>query len=312
MAVPIRILMCTCNGAAHLEAQLSSFVTQEHRDWALWVGDDGSTDATPEILSAFAAAHPGREVRILPGPRAGSARNFLALLHHPDLGDGYTAFSDQDDVWLPGKLARALEALRQGDPGRPAVYASRTFLTGPALENPRPSPLYSKPPGFGNALVQNILAGNTIVLNPAATTLLRTAGPGAVAADVPFHDWWVYLLSAGADARIIADPEPGLLYRQHGGNLMGSNRGLAGGLIRFRMITDSRFSGWVDRNMAALSAATGAGLLTEANAARLAAFAALRGCRGPGAVAGLRRLGIRRQTLPGDAMMHALAFSGKL
>jgi len=310
MAAPIRILMCTCDGAAHLPAQLRSFLEQDHRDWALWVGDDASTDDTPAILAGFAAARPEREIRILPGPGAGSAQNFLALLHHPDLGDGYTAFSDQDDVWLPDKLSRALAALQAGDPGRPAVYASRSFLTGPALENPRPSPLYRKPPGFGNALVQNILAGNTIVLNPAATRLLRAAGPAAVAADVPFHDWWVYLICAGAGARIVTDPRPSLYYRQHGANLMGSNRGLAGGLVRFRMITDRRFAGWLDRNMTALSA--NAGLLTAGNRARLEAFAALRGRRGPAALAALRRLGLRRQTAPGDAMMHWLALTGRL
>jgi len=307
---PVRILMCTMNGAAHLPAQLASFGAQSHGDWSLWVGDDGSTDATLEILSAFAAEAPGRETRVLPGPGAGSARNFLALLCHPELGAGYTAFSDQDDVWLPHKLARALEALAAGDPGQPAVYASRTFLTGPALENPRPSPLYRKPPGFGNALVQNILAGNTIVLNPAATEALRAAGPASAAARVPYHDWWIYQLMAGIGARIVTDPEPGLLYRQHGRNEMGSNRGLSGGLKRFRMVTDRRFSDWIDRNTAALSPLEE--MLTPAARTTLAGFLALRGRRGPAALAELRRLGIRRQTAPGDAMMHALALSGRL
>lgn len=247
---------------------------------------------------------------ILPGPQKGSARNFLALLCHAELEDAHVAFSDQDDVWLPHKLERALEALSHGDPGQPAVYASRTLLTGPALEKPRPSRLFPRPPSFGNALVQNILAGNTIVLNPAAVALLRAAGPAEAAADVPFHDWWVYQLMAGAGARIVTDTEPGLYYRQHGNNMLGSNKGVVNSLKRLQIATDNRFSGWIDRNTAALSAARD--LLTEDARARLEGMVRLRQMSGRRAVAELARLDIRRQTRVSDKVVQALAFAGRL
>lgn len=118
MSPTVRILMCTHNGATYLPAQLQSFCDQQHGDWSLWVGDDNSTDTTLDILAEFAREEAQRDVRILPGPCAGSARNFLALLGHPELEDGYVAFSDQDDVWFPDKLTRALELLETGDPGR--------------------------------------------------------------------------------------------------------------------------------------------------------------------------------------------------
>lgn len=309
MPPPVQILMCTHNGAAFVQAQLDSFVAQEHSDWALWVGDDASTDETPELLSHFAAAHPGRDVRMLPGPGAGSARNFLALLCHPDLPPGYTAFSDQDDVWLPHKLSRALAALG-GDPGRPAVYASRTWLTGPDLENPRASREFPYPPAFGNALVQNILAGNTIVLNPAATALMRAAGPAEAAANVPYHDWWVYQLMTGAGARIVTDLKPGLYYRQHGGNMLGSNMGAVNSLKRLKIATDRRFTNWIDRNTAALDALRD--LLTDEACATLDGLAALRRTVGPRALAALDRHGIRRQSRLSDRVVRALAFAGKL
>lgn len=318
MARIVRILMATRNGAAHLAAQLDSLRDQTHADWELWAGDDGSTDATPDILARFAADEaaaagaPGRAVRILPGPGAGSARNFLALLSHPDLdpGAGPVAFADQDDVWLPHKLARALAALEAGAPGRPAVYASRSLLTGPALENPRPSRLFGAGASFGNALVQNVLPGNTIVLNAAAAGLLARAAPAAAAAGVPFHDWWIYQVMAGAGARLVIDPEPGLYYRQHGGNLMGANSGAAGALGRAGLILGGRFSDWIDRNLAALGAVED--LLTPEARATLAGFAALRGRAGPGAVRGMARLGIRRQDAAARALLAAVAFAGRL
>ena len=40
------------------------------------------------------------------------------------------------------------------------------------------------------------------------------------------HDWWSYLVVSAAGGVVIADPEPALLYRQHGGNVIGAPAGL--------------------------------------------------------------------------------------
>ena len=56
------------------------------------------------------------------------------------------------------------------------------------------SPRFRAAPGFGNALVQSIAGGNTMLFNPAAKALLEAARPAAVVA----HDWWIYLLVSGA------------------------------------------------------------------------------------------------------------------
>ena len=41
------------------------------------------------------------------------------------------------------------------------------------------------------------------------------------------HDWWAYQLVSGAGGTVIYDPEPFVAYRQHAGNLIGGNQGLA-------------------------------------------------------------------------------------
>ena len=180
--------MATHNGAAHLRAQLASLVAQDHDNWSLCVGDDGSTDGTPEIIKQFRKAIPIRDIRLFDGPRRGSAANFLTLLMLPEIpNDAYVAFSDQDDIWLPHRLSRALECLSKDGPGQ--AYASRTILMDAKDRLIRPSRPHRRAPCFGNALVQNILAGNTVVLSPAAVSLARRAAPAALAGDgVPFHD----------------------------------------------------------------------------------------------------------------------------
>ena len=317
----IQILMCTHNGAEHLAEQLQSFLDQTHDNWALWVRDDRSTDETMEILTAFRQAHPERDIRLLAGGGQGSAINFVSLLAHPDLPPGPVALADQDDVWLPHKLERAMAELarvgiRTGVSATsvqelPAVYSSRTYLTNAALQGRKPSVIHKQGPGFGNALVQNILAGNAMVLNAKAVSLLRLAAPAALKAPICHHDWWIYLVATAAGARVINDLEPGLLYRQHGQNLMGANRGMGRAIERLTMLTDGRYAEWVSRNLDALQAAPIAMAPTEA--ALLRSFVQLRkGRSGLGRVRDLWRLGVRRQTWMGTLTLYLLALTGRL
>lgn len=309
------IVMATYNGAAHLEAQLQSLTAQTHACWSLHVGDDGSTDTTCAQLAAFAAAQGGRDITVAPGPQQGSAANFLtrataALDSRPG---AWLAFCDQDDVWLPHKLARALEAVGQvaAPPGTPVAYASRTQLVAADLTPQGLSAQPARPAGFRNALVQNILGGNTIVLNPAAAHLLAQSVPAALAADVPFHDWWTYLIVTGAGAQVVLDPEPGLLYRQHGDNMLGHHGRLKGRLARAWMLWNRVYAGWIDRNLAALTGART--LLTQTAQQDTAAFAHLRHARrGTARARGLATLGLYRQSAMGDRALRLLARSGRL
>lgn len=304
----VRILMATRNGAAHLPAQLGSLLAQTHDDWSLWASDDGSTDATPDLLAGFAVAHPGREVRLLDGPRRGAAANFLSLMAHPGLPPGPVALADQDDVWLPHRLGRGLAAVAGEEP---AFYASATILADAEGRLGRVSSRHPRPPAFANALVQNVLAGNTLILNAAALALLRRTLPAALTHSVAHHDWWVYLVATGAGARVVLDPEPGLLYRQHEGNVMGAHRGPRVALARLGALGGGRWGDWVGRNLAALDACRDV-LTPEARALadRLAAIRRL-----PGPLARLRALGatpLHRQTSGQDLALRATALMGRL
>lgn len=109
------ILMCTFQGQKYITQQLKSFSAQNHAKVGLWVSDDGSTDGTLEALRGFRSPD-GHPPRILSGPQQGFAANFLSLLCAEDLPPGYVALSDQDDVWFPEKLSRALALLAPLDP----------------------------------------------------------------------------------------------------------------------------------------------------------------------------------------------------
>ena len=215
----VAILLSTFNGAAFLAAQLASLQQQTLPGWTLYWRDDGSNDGTQRVMRDFMAGPEGArciEVAELPG-RLGPAGSFMALLRAAAAADpDVVAFADQDDVWLPEKLALGVAAL--GSCAAPSLYCSRQVLVDQELRRIRESEPLRHPPGFPAALTQNIATGCTVQLNRAAVRLVASSQPPPTS----LHDWWCYLVVAATGGRLIADDTPTVLYRQHPGNLVGA------------------------------------------------------------------------------------------
>src|SRR5260370_25475549 len=174
MLVPrqkIVILLGAFNGAEFLPEQLQSFCDQTYINWELLVSDDGSTDQTAAVIQAFAKRVP-QKVTLRQGPGKRFWRNFLSMARLPDEEGDFFAYSDQDDIWLPGKLARAVDWFAEIPPDRPSLYFTRTILIDRHGKLLGYSPLFERAPSFQNALVQNIGAGYTLGFNLAPKSLL--------------------------------------------------------------------------------------------------------------------------------------------
>ena len=302
----ITILMATCNGAQFLPAQLDSLLRQKHCNWSLMVSDDGSSDATPDILHAFRRAHPGRVTHLLDGPNRGSpAQNFMTLLMRPEVPHGLTALADQDDVWLPEKLSRAVDHLAPLPALLPAIYASESILTDARLRPLAGSKEPNAMPGFRNALVQNLFSGHTTVLNASALAIVQAAG---IPQNIAFHDWWLYQLIAGAGGMCLLDPAQTVLYRQHGRNAFGAQRGFVGGMTRLRHLLRDDYAGWLRNHWQALHHAAPY-LKPEARDLIRELAEPL---RTESRVSQVRRLRLRRSTACGTAALWLAAGLGRL
>ena len=212
----VAILLSTFNGAAFLPDQLDSFTAQDGAAWRLYWRDDGSSDGSAGLVRTF-AARAGCCTEVEPPGRRGVTGSYMALLRVATAdGAVAVAFADQDDVWLPGKLARGLSQL--GPDPAPALYCSRQVLVGPGLERIGESAAVQVAPGLGPALTQNIATGCTVMLNRAAAVLVAGSEPPPPS----MHDWWSYLVVAAAGGRIVTDEAATVLYRQHGGNAVGA------------------------------------------------------------------------------------------
>lgn len=167
----VAILLCTLQGQQFLPPQLDSIAAQSYPHWRLWASDDGSTDRTPDLLRAFQARHGGQRISIRSGLQRGLAANFLSLVCSPDISADCYAFADQDDVWDADKLSAALAWLHAVEADVQVLYCSRTRLIDKNGHQIWCSPLFTWPPGFANALVQNIGRGISMVFNDAVRSL---------------------------------------------------------------------------------------------------------------------------------------------
>lgn len=285
------ILMGVHNGAATLPTQLQSFSEQSHPHWQLLAGDDKSTDQSRTLLEAFGRAH---RVTCLDSPGQGAAANFLYLAREAGrrCPESWIAFSDQDDQWLPDKLERGIAALTLLGSESPALYCSRTWITDEDLQGRRLSAPRPRAPGFANALVQNIAAGNTILLNGAASKLVAAAA--AEPDEVVVHDWWVYQLVTGVGGQVVHDDEPTLLYRQHHANQIGANDHIRARMRRIAMIFSGTYREWNKTNIAALHAS--GHRLSPENRAMLKAFSSARQTFFWSRLRRFSRLGLYRQS----------------
>ena len=209
----VNVLLSTYNGAAYLPEQLDSVLSQTNTSLLLQVRDDGSSDGTLDLLNDYCAEHNQMVVR--QGQNLGVVESFFDLLRDADPRCEYFAFCDQDDVWLPSKMANAVEMLDQADASQPLLYFCRLQYVDSNLQHIGYAPLPRRL-GFGNALVQNLATGCTVVINRKAREMMLSNPPRRAM----MHDWWAYLV-ASAYGKVLYDPRVGIKYRQHGSNEVG-------------------------------------------------------------------------------------------
>jgi glycosyltransferase involved in cell wall biosynthesis len=203
----LSIVLCTCNGARFLEEQMASLCAQEDVDEILVV-DDHSTDDTMAILHAFADVD--HRIRLHWNERSlGVTANFERALRLAR-GD-WLALADQDDVWLPEKTRRLIDAWD----GRSGLihHASRKFHG--ALPSRLRSPAGGRRKFFGSD-VRRLLYRNSITSHAAMirADLARRLMP--FPSDVP-HDWWLGI-GAAAFSRVQYVDEYLVHYRIHDRN----------------------------------------------------------------------------------------------
>ncbi|WP_028388428.1 glycosyltransferase family 2 protein [Legionella fairfieldensis] len=231
-------ILSTYNGETYLGAQLDSILQQTLPCDLILIRDDGSTDNTLQILTAYKAAHPQIQLMDSHQGNLGIHRSYSLLLQQANaLNAEYVLFADQDDVWLPQKIESLMQEISFLDPLKPALIFSDARVVNKNLEPLAASfiqlqRLDPHKAGILKALLFCSPAlGCCMLFNRA---LLKLVLP--MKEKYPNPDKWVLLIAATAQSQVRYVPEITCLYRQHTRNVAGACGGIRRSLFSLQNI----------------------------------------------------------------------------
>ncbi len=224
----LHVLLCSHNGARFIAQQIASIRAQSRAVDVIHVFDHASDDGTRGVLTQLAHEAGGARLELhwvdgVPGPAMSFFRAMVQLA--PRVGAGDCVFlADQDDVWLPGKVAAMLEAAAHQP--RPWALFHDVQVVDESLASLQ-STFYT---GNPYAVPRDLDARRLLLTNPVVGHTLALSGDMlACVARLPeqpayvMHDWAVALVAQRMQ-RLAYVPQCLSLYRQHGANLLGASR----------------------------------------------------------------------------------------
>ncbi len=211
----VSVLMPARDAARTVRAAAVSILRQTERDLSLVCVDDGSTDATGEILGALAERD--RRVVVLRAAGEGIAGALNRGLAACDAE--VIARMDADDVAHPARLAVQLEALRS-DPGLAAAGAQvRLFPRRDVRRGMRRYAAWLNGLTAPDRVLRDLLVESPLA-HPAAAIRREALASAGGWRDGPFpedYDLWLRLAEAGG--RLTNVPRLLLAWRESGGRL---------------------------------------------------------------------------------------------
>lgn len=211
----VSVCMAAYHGERYIGEQIRSILPQLREGDELLISDDASGGETERIVRSIASED--ARVRYLRGEGKGVVRNFERVL---TAASGDVLFlSDQDDVWLEGKVDAVLREIENGA----CLVVHDARITDESLHVTAPSffALRGSRPGFLHNFLRNGYMGCCMALT---RPVLERALP--FPPDLPMHDQWLGL-TAEKYGRVCFLAQPYLLYRQHGGNVTGGRTTLS-------------------------------------------------------------------------------------
>lgn len=202
----VSVLMPVYNAAPYLVASVASIIEQGYKQWELICVNDGSQDATPQILERFARID--SRIRVIHQPNGGLVSALQRAIHE-SRGE-LLARMDADDISVPFRFRTQVDYLQE----HPEV----AVVGGAALEiDADGDPLrITRYPNDSDLLVQRLLKRESALIHPSVMmrreAVLQAGGYRAKYQWIEDHDLWLRLSRFGKLANVEAVV---LGYRQH-------------------------------------------------------------------------------------------------
>lgn len=219
----VDILLATYNGENYVSEQIDSILNQSYKNINLIISDDCSKDKTPQILEEYSKKDKRIKV-IIQEENLGVVKNIEFLLKQVE--SPYYMLADQDDYWLPEKVEKSLENLKNNnadlvfgdlevvDKDLNTMYKSfnnymlLTRKINKYIDSYKVNYLY------------NCVTGCTIL---SKKETIEKILPLPTNSKYLIHDHWIGLM-VSLNGKLAYMPEKYIKYRQHGNNQVGTEK----------------------------------------------------------------------------------------
>lgn len=238
ISLKLCILLTTYNGEKWILEQIASILKQKKTDIAIYISIDSSNDNTEFLCQKLAKED--TKITVLPniGKFGGAAANFFRLLNDVDFSKfNYIAFADQDDIWYPDKLSRAIQMLTKHNCDG---YSSNFTAFWP--DGRKKLINKAQPQVEWDYLFQSPGPGCTFVLTKKLAVELQTfvRNNKEPMSSVWLHDWFIYAFARSHNYKWYIDKYSSMLYRQHENNQVGVNTGCKAFLYRMHFVLSGK------------------------------------------------------------------------
>lgn len=221
----ISVCMATYNGEKYIRQQLDSILYQLEPTDELIISDDGSTDDTLEIIDGYKT---DSRIKVLKGSFHSPIYNFENAIRHA-AGD-YIFMSDQDDVWLEGRVKDTLAMHTRGNDlvicKAQNIDADGNVIKESVFDDPDPvrhSILWN--------LYRNPYLGCCMSFSKKVSETVLPFPPG-----IAMHDIWIGLVTQMLFRCKYYNERPLVQYRRHGVNFTEKNTYKFWGKIHYRAV----------------------------------------------------------------------------
>ena len=212
----VLVFVSTYNGEQYLKVQLDSIIAQKDVDVSILVSDDLSKDNTVKILEEYAKE--GKIKYRVNKTNKNFTYNFLDMIYeNVDSDFDYFALADQDDFWLEDKLISGIQKLQAENKH---FYCSNLSVVDGNLSGAHPMNKFKiKNQRHTPNILENICTGCTAIFDREFMKALSKHYPN----NIYLHDYWLMLVAVFV-SNFVYDETPHILYRQHGNNMIGSEK----------------------------------------------------------------------------------------
>lgn len=217
--VKVCVFLSSYNGEKYIKEQIKSVLNQIDVNIKLVIRDDGSSDNTCSVIQSFLGDD---RVVLIKGQNEGYGKSFLKIVYFNDYKADFYAFCDQDDIWLPDKLIRAVHMLNEVD-NEIKLYAS-------ALQRVDENLFYLKKQTFRNLritleseFVRHRLSGATFVFNDNLYNQIKNIYKENIDCS---HDKLLTIICILLGGRIVFDEESRILFRRYENNTSIDNKAI--------------------------------------------------------------------------------------